>query len=948
MSRFGRCFSGLVLGLVTIAAGIGTGVLTSALQGEAAGAASVINVNTPTDDSTITAANCTPGSEVADSCNLRDALSEAGDIGDTDINLPDPDTIGGSGHIYQVLTSVGPLTVDDSGHTVTITGTSGQATTILQAQCSECSITTRVINVTSGTTADISGVTVEDGVATGVFPAGAGGGILNDGTLNLSYSTVSGNSALSGGGVFLEAGTGNLFNDTVTNNTSTAGGGGVFITDGANSVTGGSISNDSASTDGGAVYIQNDNPGDSVTISGVTMDNNDAEDGGAAYVENDGTSGTNVSFTNDTVRSNTAVDDAGGVYVENDGTHGTVTFTGGSISNNTATSSDGGAAYLENDGTNTTVSFTNVAANSNTAHDSGGGVYLENDGTSSTVNFTGGSVDDNTASDDDGGGVYMENDGDPSIANFSAGSLSGNYAYEGGGVYVGGGTNTFNQETIAGNIVGEAGGGVAVDGGESSTTGITASTISGNTVQGLVGISAVLGDGGGILSDACNAITLTNDTIVSNTATNGGGYFGTGCPESPTVSTVFEFDTISGNTATDGETGAGNVQRIDDSTLTMADTIVANGSASGGPATNCAFTGPGTFTSQGYNLFGDSTCGAGVATDIIGKDPQLGPLANNGGPTETLLPADASPEVGAIPDATWVASGVAADQRGVARGAGANSSATIGAVEVGQNFNGYRMVGNEGGIFDFGLLFSGSLADNHLNAPIVDIANAPGPAGYLMVGGDGGVFALGGAAFFGSLGGQVLPSPIAAIAATPTENGYWLIAQNGKIYPFGSVPSLPALSLPPGAHIVGMASTNTGEGIWATDQYGDVYAEGDALYEGGLGGVHINAPIVGIAAAAVGQGYVLVASDGGVFNYNMGFYGSVPGSLKAGQHLVAPIVGIAVTHSGKGYWEVGADGGLFDYGDAPFLGSIYTAIPGKKLNGPIVGIQHLGATNPAG
>jgi len=198
------------------------------------------------------------------------------------------------------------------------------------------------------------------------------------------------------------------------------------------------------------------------------------------------------------------------------------------------------------------------------------------------------------------------------------------------------------------------------------------------------------------------------------------------------------------------------------------------------------------------------------------------------------------------------------------------------------------------------------------------------------------------------LGGQVLPSPIAAIAATPSENGYWLIAQNGKIYPFGSVPSLPALSLPPGAHIVGMASTNTGKGIWAVDQYGDVYAEGDALYEGGLGGVHINAPIVAIAAAAQGQGYVLAASDGGVFNYNMGFYGSVPGSLKAGQHLVAPIVGIAVTHSGKGYWEVGADGGLFNYGDAPFLGSIYTAIPGKKLNGPIVGIQHLGAANPAG
>ena len=226
------------------------------------------------------------------------------------------------------------------------------------------------------------------------------------------------------------------------------------------------------------------------------------------------------------------------------------------------------------------------------------------------------------------------------------------------------------------------------------------------------------------------------------------------------------------------------------------------------------------------------------------------------------------------------------------------------------------------------------------------LANSPGPNGYVMVGSDGGVFALGGANFYGSLGGQSLPSPIAAIAAPTAETGYWLVAQNGKIYNFGSVPPLPALSLPPRAHIVGMASDNSGQGAWLVDQFGDVYAEGDALYEGGLGGVHINAPIVGIAAAVSGQGYVLVASDGGVFNYKMGFYGSVPGSLKAGQSLVAPIVGIAVTHSGNGYWEVGADGGVFNYGDAPFLGSIYTAIPGEKLNGPIVGIQHLGSAPP--
>jgi hypothetical protein len=326
----------------------------------------------------------------------------------------------------------------------------------------------------------------------------------------------------------------------------------------------------------------------------------------------------------------------------------------------------------------------------------------------------------------------------------------------------------------------------------------------------------------------------------------------------------------------------------------------------------------------------------------------LGALGANGGIGQTMVPQTGSPLIDAIPAAscqTGLASGITTDERGITRPQGPGCD--IGAVEVavaGPNLNGYRLVANEGGIFDFGLNFNGSLANNKLNAPIVGIANSPGFNGYLMAGGDGGVFALGGANFYGSLGGMAIPSPISAIAAPPAENGYWLSAQNGKIYNFGAAPALSALSLPSGAHIVGMASTQDGGGAWLTDNFGDVYAEGDAQYVGGLGGVHINAPIVGIAAAANGQGYVLVAADGGAFNYGtQGFFGSVPGSLAPGQHLVAPIVGIAVTHSGKGYWFVGADGGVFNYGDAPFLGSIYTAIGNHPLNGPIVGIQHLGA-----
>ena len=90
MAKFGRFVTGLVLVGATVGAGLGAVVLDAA----PAGAASAPSTSTRTvDSSTVTAANCTPGSEVADSCNLRDALAEAAAVGDTAINLPDANTI---------------------------------------------------------------------------------------------------------------------------------------------------------------------------------------------------------------------------------------------------------------------------------------------------------------------------------------------------------------------------------------------------------------------------------------------------------------------------------------------------------------------------------------------------------------------------------------------------------------------------------------------------------------------------------------------------------------------------------------------------------------------------------------------------------------------------------------------------------------------------------------
>ena len=108
---------------------------------------------------------------------------------------------------------------------------------------------------------------------------------------------------------------------------------------------------------------------------------------------------------------------------------------------------------------------------------------------------------------------------------------------------------------------------------------------------------------------------------------------------------------------------------------------------------------------------------------------------------------------------------------------------------------------------------------------------------------------------------------------------------------------------------------------------GGIFAFGQDFC-GSTGSITLNKPVVGMAAVPGGGGYWLVASDGGVFTYgNAQFFGST-GSL----HLNAPVVGMAATPDGKGYWLVASDGGIFSYGDALFYGSAASA-PNQDIVG---------------
>ena len=242
---------------------------------------------------------------------------------------------------------------------------------------------------------------------------------------------------------------------------------------------------------------------------------------------------------------------------------------------------------------------------------------------------------------------------------------------------------------------------------------------------------------------------------------------------------------------------------------------------------------------------------------------------------------------------------------------------------------GYRMVASDGGIFSFCQSFLGSMGGQHLNAPMVGMAETPGGGGYWEVASDGGIFSYGDAVFHGSTGSLHLNRPIVGMATTSDGNGYWLVASDGGIFSYGDAHFYgSAGSLHLNKPIVGMAATPDGNGYWLVSSDGGVFSYGDAAFYGSRGGQTLNKPIVGMASSASGHGYWLVASDGGIFNYgDAGFEGSA-GSLA----LAKPIVGMQGTPSGGGYWLVASDGGIFSYGDAAFNGST----GGLALVAPIV------------
>ena len=133
-----------------------------------------------------------------------------------------------------------------------------------------------------------------------------------------------------------------------------------------------------------------------------------------------------------------------------------------------------------------------------------------------------------------------------------------------------------------------------------------------------------------------------------------------------------------------------------------------------------------------------------------------------------------------------------------------------------------------------------------------------------------------------------------------------------------------------------MAADATGQGYWLVASDGGIFSFGDAAFHGSTGGQHLNRPIVGMAADAE------PARATGWWPPTAGSSPSVtpPSTARPAECTsTSPSWAWPPIATGQGYWLVASDGGIFAFGDATFEGST----GGQHLNRPVVAMAN--ATN---
>lgn len=449
----------------------------------------------------------------------------------------------------------------------------------------------------------ISDLTIADGYASGTAPGGAI--YATSGSLSLEDVVVSGSRAINrGGALSFGGGTLSIIDSELTGNEAGSSGGAIEVVAASElEITDSIISGNSSGSGGGAIDTTEKYFTGGAEIDGTKISDNEATDSGGGIQ----TAGP-LSLSGVTIADNTAGQAGGGIAAGNK--YGALNVEESTITGNSALTGGGGIDVTTNEYTK----YCPPIAPGCTPK------YLGSNSNSDTV-VSSTTISENSSDGGPGGGIRVRELGSDDSFRLASSTVADNDALWGGGVALVGpneSTARVQNSTITGNSADHNGGGIDL--------GLAGGTSSPNSGPG--------------------AFSVYNSTVAANTAGDaGGGVF------------LEHFTPDSGTTYESG--GA-----------TLYSTIVGDNLVAGAPddiATAAVTASPSGELQIGYSLieepgtarYADSPTGS----NLIDQDPRLLPLADNGGPTETLLPANVSPalDVGANPLA------LATDQRGLAR-----------------------------------------------------------------------------------------------------------------------------------------------------------------------------------------------------------------------------------------------------------------------------------------
>ena len=506
----------------------------------------------------------------------------------------------------------------------------------------------RVMEVKASATVKLVGLEVtkghtpDGGLAPSLFTenvVGYGGGILNKGSLTLEHVFVTEN----------RTGQGDLgMNGPLEGSGGSGGrggsGGGIFNEPGASLTISRSTISKNFTGNGG----RGGEGGQGVNAIGHFPDGGDGGRGGASGDGGGIYNAGSLSIDRSTISGNfTGQGGEGGT-----GAQGTGETNENGLELSPGKGGDGG------EGGNSGVQYQKNAGSNSDLLAGGGGIY--NAGSLTMTNST---ISGNSTGTGGTGGGSGPGGGPNKFGHFadSGRAGTGGGGGRGGGLFTGAGFGghspvSLTNVTIFGNRTGDGGIGGAGGGGEESTLG--------------GGVGGWGGDGGGIWAEGA----ASGSEVILVQVTIAGNGLGTAGPSGASANPAHNASGSKRGVGAGIDTGG----RYDNgSAVFLKNSIVAgNGSNLAGDA-NCYQRYYPTYTDivdQGGNVtWNDTTCPGKVA------DPILGPLADNGGLTETMLPAAGGSAIGAVAAGSCT---VHEDQRGLSRPGLGKTNCDAGAVET--------------------------------------------------------------------------------------------------------------------------------------------------------------------------------------------------------------------------------------------------------------------------